>query len=148
MLLDHFTRVMGRVDGWSETCLESPLRNLMLACFGYQPEPFLVLLPQYLDSSSFLKMINSLVFEWIAIYSRSALSPCPFQSTVTLRSTSVVLNWNDPGAKGVEIMYNVDDDPNDMLQVSVKNRSGKQFQFEIRLSPVFLLNRFGRVNFE
>jgi hypothetical protein len=60
----------------------------------------------------------------------------------------VVLNWNDPGAKGVEIMYKADDDPNDMLQVSVKNRSGKQFQFEIRLSPVFLLNRFGRVNFE
>jgi hypothetical protein len=143
VLLDHFTRVIGEVDDWSETRLESPLRNLMLACLGYQPKPFLVLLPQCLDSSSFLKMINSLVFEWIAIYSRSALSPCPFQSTVSLRSTSVVLNWNEPGEKCVEIMYEAGEDANDVFQVSVENRSCKQFQFEIRLSPIFLLNRFG-----
>jgi hypothetical protein len=67
VLLDHFTRVIGEVDNWSETRLESPLRNLMLACFGYQPKPFSIRLPHCLDSSSFLKMINSLVFEWMPV---------------------------------------------------------------------------------
>ena len=125
IVLDHFTRVIGevQVDNWSETRLESPLRNLMLACFGYQPKPFSIHLPQCLDSSSFLKMINSLVFEWIAIFSRSALSPCPSQSTVFLRLTSVVLNWSDPGEKCVELMYEAAEDANDVfVQVSVKNR--------------------------
>ena len=143
VLLDHFTRVIGEVDNWSETRLESPLRNLMLACFGYQPKPFSIHLPQCLDSSSFLKMINSLVFEWIAIFSRSALSPCPSQSTVPLRLTSVVLNWSDRGEKCVELMYEAAEDANDIFQVSVINRRGKKFQFQIRPSPIFLLNRFG-----
>ena len=143
VLLNHFTRVIGEVDNWNETRLESPLRNLMLACFGFQPKPFSIYLPPCLDSSSFLKMINSLVFEWIAIFSRSALSPCPSQSTVSLRLTSVVLNWSDPGEKCVELMYEAAEDANDVFQVSVKNRRGKQFQFQIRPSCIFLLNRFG-----
>jgi len=108
----------------------------MLACFSYQPKPFSIHLPQCLDSSSFLRMINSLVFEWIAIFSRRAISPCPSQSTAPLRLTSVVLNWSDRGEKCVELMYEAAEDANDIFQVSVINRRGKKFQFQIRPSPI------------
>ena len=66
-----------------------------------------------------------------------------FQEAHYHRLASVVLNWNDPGGKCVKIMNAAAEDANDVSQVLVKIRSCKQFQFQIRPSPIFLLNRFG-----
>ena len=66
---------------------------LVLALLGYQIKPFRMSIPA-LGCCEFLKIIESLLDGWMAIYTTSALSPCPEPAKISIESEVVRVNWS------------------------------------------------------
>ena len=66
---------------------------LVLALLGYQIKPFRMSILA-LNCCEFLKIIQSLLDGWMAIYQTSVLSPCPGSAKISLESEVVRVNWS------------------------------------------------------
>ena len=93
LLLQHVNDVIKGIDSFESVRHISTLRMLVHALLGYQIKPFRMSIPA-LGCCEFLKIIESLLDGWMAIYRTSALSPCPESAKISLVSEGVRVNWS------------------------------------------------------
>ena len=93
LLLEHLNDVIKGIDSFESVRHISPLRRLVHALLGYQIKPFRMSILA-LDCCEFLKVIQSLLDGWMAIYQTSALSPCPESTQISLVSEVVRVSWS------------------------------------------------------
>jgi hypothetical protein len=115
---------------------------LVLALLGYQIKPFRMSILA-LNCCEFLKIIQSLLDGWMAIYQTSVLSPCPGSAKISLESEVVRVNWSRVDLNECVVRYKYTG--HEVFDVSVCNTySGSDvYLFHFMPSALFLCERFG-----
>jgi hypothetical protein len=100
-----------------------------------------------LGCCEFLKIIESLLDGWMAIYTTSALSPCPESAKISLMSEVVRVNWSRVGLNECVVRYKYTG--HEVFDVSVCNTycGSDEYLFNFMPSALFLFDRFGNMPF-
>jgi len=146
LLLEHLNDVVKGIDSFESVRHISPLRILVHALLGYQIKPFRMSIPA-LGCCEFLKIIESLLDGWMAIYTTSALSPCPESAKISLMSEVVRVNWSRVGLNECVVRYKYTG--HEVFDVSVCNTycGSDEYLFNFMPSALFLFDRFGNMPF-
>jgi hypothetical protein len=117
---------------------------LVLALLGYQIKPFRMSIPA-LGCCEFLKIIESLLDGWMAIYQTSALSPCPGSAKISLVSEVVRVKWSRVDLNECVVRYKYTS--HEVFDVSVCNNycGSDEYLFHFMPSALFLCERFGNM---
>ena len=146
VLLQHLNDVIKGVDSFESVRHISPLRKLVHALLGYQIKPFRMSIPA-LGCCEFLKIIESLLDGWMAIYQTSALSPCPESAKICLMSEVVRVKWSRVDLNECVVRYKYT--AHEVFDVSVCNTycGSDVYLFYFKPSALFLFDRFGNMPF-
>ena len=142
VLLHHVNDVIKEIDSLESVRHVSSLRMLVLALLGYQDKPFRMSI-HVLDCCEFLKILESLLDGWMAIYQTSALSPCPDSAKISLKSEVVRVSWSRVDLTECVVRYKYTTDQ--VFDISVCNTScgSNDYLFRFMPSALFLFRRFG-----
>ena len=142
LLLQHLNDVIKGIDCFESVRHISPLRTLVHALLGYQIEPFRMKIPAR-GCCEFLKTIESLIDGWMAIYTTSALSPCPESAKISLESEVIRVNWSRVDLNECVVRYKYSH--HEVFDVSVCNAccGSNEYLFHFFPSALFLFGRFG-----
>ena len=146
LVLEHLNDVVKGIDSFESVRHISPLRILVHALLGYQIKPFRINIPAR-GCCEFLKTIESLLDGWMAIYTTSALSPCPESAKISLESEVVRVNWSRVDLNECVVRYKYSH--HEVFDVSVCNTCCGSDEYLIHFFPsaLFLFGRFGNCPF-
>jgi hypothetical protein len=146
LLLEHLNDVIKGIDTFDSVRHISPLRILVHALLGYQIKPFRIKIPAR-GCCEFLTTIESLLDGWMAIYTNSALSPCPGSAKISLESEVVRVNWSRVDLNECVVRYKYSH--HEVFDVSVCNTCCGSDEYLIHFFPsaLFLFGRFGNCPF-
>ncbi len=147
LLLQHLNDVIKGIDCFESVRHISPLRLLVHALLGYQIKPFRMYIPA-MGCCDFLKIIESLLNGWMAIYQTGALSPCPESAKISLASEVIRVNWSRVDHSECVVRYK--HTAHEIFDISVCNTyvGSEEYLFHFTPSALFLFDRFGNYPFE
>ena len=142
LLLQHVNDVIKGIDSFESVRHISTLRMLVHALLGYQIKPFRMSIPA-LGCCEFLKIIESLLDGWMAIYRTSALSPCPESAKISLVSEGVRVNWSRIDLNQCVVRYKYIAHEVFDVSVCITFCGSDVYLFHFKPSALFLFGRFG-----
>jgi len=134
--------VIKGIDDFEDVRHISPLRSLVHALLGYQSKPFRMYIAA-IHCCEFLKIVQSLLDGWMAIYQTTALSPCPDSSVISLQSEVIRVTWSRVDLNECVIRYKYSTD--EVFDISVCNTCCGEdvYLFHFMPQAFFLFGRFG-----
>ena len=97
-----------------------------------------------LGCCEFLKIIESLLDGWMAIYRTSALSPCPESAKISLVSEGVRMNWSRVDLNQCVVRYKYIAHEVFDVSVCITFCGSDVYLFHFKPSALFLFGRFGQ----